>query len=204
MRAAEQAVRRLGLLGLLIIAPACPRKQDPPDAGTPPEKIEGTRVGVEIPMPAGWRARVAADQSFQAGPSGMALMRIDREVGAAAALPSPHQLRGRLEEALAPLQLISVHEESSKGLSLVSFRVAPPEDDAAISSEDGDEASTDQDATDPERMEPEPGVLAAKVVGRDLYLCASLPGAGPADVEAIAAACRALTVRAAPVPSSTR
>lgn len=204
MRAAEQAVRRLGLLGLLIIAPACPRQQDPPDAGTPPEKLEGTRVGVEIPMPAGWRARVAADQSFQAGPSGMALMRIDREAGAAAALPSPRQLRGRMEEALAPLQLSSVHEESSEGLSLVSFRVAPPEDAAPASREGDDEAASGQEARDPDQMEPEPGVLAAKVVGRDLYLCASLPGAGPADVEAIAAACRALTVRAAPAPSSTR
>lgn len=202
MRTAERAIRRLGLLGLLIIAPACPKQQDAPDAGTPPEKVEGTRVGVEIPMPAGWRARVAADQSFQAGPSGMALMRIDREAGAADALPSPRQLRRRLQDALAPWVLSSVHEESTEVLSLISFEVGPP-DPAATSAAGGAGAETDgSSATEP--MEPEPGVLAAKVVGRDLYLCASLPGAGPADVEAIASACRALTVRTAALPAPSR
>lgn len=200
MGAAERAVRCLGLLGLLAVVPACPKQQDPPDAGAPSHKVEGARVGVEIPMPAGWRARVAADQSFQAGPSGMALMRIDREPGAASSLPSPRQLRRRLQDALAPWVLSSVHEESSEVLSLVAFEVGPP--DAAPSSAGG--MDTSEQRTDSEIMEPEPGVLAAKVVGRDLYLCASLPGAGPADVEAIAAACRALTVREAALPAPRR
>ena len=202
MRTAERAIRRLGLLGLLIVAPACPKKQDAADAGDPPQKVEGTRVGVEIPMPAGWRARVAADQSFQAGPAGMALMRIDREPGAADALPSPRQLRRRLQDALAPWVLSSVHEESTDELSLVSFEVGPPETPPASSGAGADQDPETPRSSERELMEPEPGVLAAKVVGADLYLCASLPGAGPADVEAIAAACRALTVRTAALPTA--
>lgn len=201
MRTNDRALRRLGLLGLLIVAPACPKQQEAADAGDPPQKVEGTRVGVEIPMPAGWRARVAADQSFQAGPAGMALMRIDREPGAADALPSPRQLRRRLQDALAPWVLSSVHEESTEVLSLIAFEVGPPEPAPASTAPDSDQGPEEAGASDSELMEPEPGVLAAKVVGADLYLCASLPGAGPADVEAIAAACRALTVRSAPLPA---
>lgn len=132
-------------------------------------------------MPSGWTARIGADQSFQAGPPGTPLMRIDRHPGAAGALPSPATLRSGLEEKLGPDALEAVSEEQEEGFSLISFEVLP------VPGADGGGAAPSQ-----------PGVLAAKAVGRDLYLCASLPGAGPADVRSIIRACRELTVRAAP------
>ena len=138
------------------------------------------RVGVQVPMPPGWTARIGSDQSFQAGPSGTSLMRIDRHPGAASALPSPETLKEGLVKSLGADGFKTISQEEQDGFSLIAFEVA------AAPNVDGGAASA-----------PQPGVLAAKAVGRDLYLCASQPGAGAADVRAITQACRELTVRAA-------
>lgn len=175
-------VRTLLLLIGVGLGSGCPRDA----AEAPPERLDagstpaGARVGVQVPMPAGWTARIGSDQSFQAGPPGTALMRIDRHPGAASALPSPDQLRNGLEETLGEDAFKTLSKEQTDGLSLISFEVA------AGPITDGGEVAA-----------PQPGVLAAKAVGKDLYLCASLPGAGVADVRSIIQACRELTVRAA-------
>lgn len=162
----------------------CPREEQTVKAGVedagPGTTGPGVRVGVQVPMPSGWTARIGADQSFQAGPPGTALMRIDRQPGAASALPSPARLREGLEVKLGAGALETVSEEHEDGFSLLVFEVQP----GAV--EDGGSP-----------LAAQPGVLAAKAVGRDLYLCASQPGAGAADVRSIIQACREITVRAA-------
>lgn len=168
-------------LGAALALFACPKAEAPAeaDAGPEPRPLAG-RTGVQVPMPPGWTARIGAENSFQAGPPGTALLRIDRRPDEADALPSPDELRSKLQASLGPGHLAKIREETAEGWSLLYFEVvaSPP------------------DAGAPRKAQP--AVLGAKAVDDDLYLCASLPGAKPADVEAVARACRELTVRAAP------
>ena len=94
--------------------------------------------------------------------------------------PPPPSCARSSRRSLGPGHLAKVREETAEGWSLLYFEVvaSPPDGGAPRKSQ--------------------PAVLGAKAVDDDFYLCASLPGAKPADVEAVAEACRELTVRAAP------
>lgn len=180
-RCSRSRVRR-GLVLLGLLGAACQRGSAPvPDAGAPaePSRREGTSAtGVYVPVPAGWRYFPAESDVVLAGPRTGPVLRLDRQARAAAELPSPAALQEGLGTSLHTARLENVKEETGEGLSLVFF-------DLTATGADGGEART------------EPGMVGAKVVGRDLFLCASLPGASAADVRAGAGVCRELTPRSA-------
>ncbi|MCI0569539.1 MAG: hypothetical protein L0Y66_02195 [Myxococcaceae bacterium] len=170
---------------LALVGAGCERAAPPaPDSGAPelpaapderPQAGTGAR-GVEVPMPPGWTASLGPEQSFQAGPPRSPVLRIDRRAHAAASLPTAEELREEFASSLRAARLENVEKEQGEALSLVFFDVVPTE-------------------TDGGRGRARPGMLGAKAVGDDLFLCASLAGASAGDVRAAATACRELTVR---------
>jgi hypothetical protein len=179
-------VRRRGQAAALVLAAValgCPRKQEepaPPEAGTAPAQGASTqRAGVKVPLPPGWTAQVAADGSFQAGPLGHPVLRVDIRPGQGAALPSDEALLRSLREPFRDFELSVQQQESSEHLTVLQVRLAPRLEDGGV----GPESSA---------------LLGARRAGGDLFLCASLPGASEEEVRLAAEACRAIELQAPP------
>lgn len=148
-----------------------------PPSGEAPSS--GLRSGVKVPLPDGWSAQVAPDDSFQAGPPGRPVLRVDLRRGQAEQMPSVEELADRTHEELKGFELSLDQEEETGSYALLRVTMAPKLADGGV----GQEA---------------PGFFGAKRVGSDLFLCASLPGASPEDVRLATEACRNIEVQPAP------
>lgn len=132
--------------------------------------------GVKVSLPEGWSAQIAADHSFQAGPRGRPVLRIDLRPGAAELFPSEAQLQAALIEQLgAPL---SFQSQKGPNAHVLRYRFEPDAGPATHA------------------------LVGAKRVGEDLFLCASLPGASEQELTLAAEACLGLS--SGPAPSAAK
>lgn len=170
--------------GLALAASSgCRKKEEPAaaqaaDSGTSAQAA-APRSGVKVPLPPGWSAQVAADGSFQAGPPGKPVLRVDIRPGEGEKMPSSEALHEELLKKM-PEQAISLdQEEDAAGVALLRVTLAPKLADGGV----GPHA---------------PALFGAKRVGSDLFLCATLPGISYEEVRLAAESCRAIEVQAAP------
>nr|WP_211193963.1 hypothetical protein [Pyxidicoccus fallax] len=169
-------------LALLSGCKGCKQEDAPPavasaDSG---ERASPLRSGVKVPLPDGWSAQVAPDESFQAGPPGRPVLRVDLRRGQGEQMPTVDALADRVREELKGYELsLDQEEEEANSYSLLRITFAPKLADGGV----GVQA---------------PGFFGARRVGSDLFLCATLPGASPEDVRLATEACRNIEVQAAP------
>jgi len=170
--------RQAAALALAVLALGCPRKKEETEPAMSHEASSPRtpRTGVRVPLPPGWSAQVGADTSFQAGPPGKPVLRVDLRPGEGASLPSPKQLTAFLGTPFRDFTVSLDQEEGTKALTLVRLTIAPRWPDGGI----GPEA---------------PALLGAKRVGDDLFLCASLPGADAEQVRLATEACRDISLQ---------
>jgi hypothetical protein len=173
--------RQAAALALTVLALGCPRKQEETEpaespAASSPRAPNSPPTGVRVPLPPGWSAQVAADESFQAGPPGKPVLRVDLRLGEGASLPSPEQLTDFLGKPFRDFAVSLDQEEGTKNLTLVRLTIAPRWPDGGV----GPEA---------------PALLGARRVGDDLFLCASLPGASAEEVRLATEACRDISLQ---------
>lgn len=167
----------------LAVSSGCRKKEEPApvqaadsDASARPV---APRAGVKVPLPPGWSAQVAADGSFQAGPPGKPVFRVDIRPGEGEQMPSSEKLHEELLKKM-PDQAISLdQEEDEPTVALLRVTLAPKLADGGV----GPHA---------------PALFGARRVGADLFLCATLPGVTYEDVRLAAESCRAIEVQAAP------
>ncbi len=182
-------LRLAAVLALAALAPGCSgcsQKKDPAAAspgsgagGDTTERPSPLKAGVKVPLPPGWSALVAADGSFQAGPPGQPVLRVDVRRGEGDRLPSAEALAESVREKFSQFQVSLDQEEGDAQVSLVRITLAPNLADGGI----GPEA---------------PALLGARRVADDLFLCATLPGASAEQVHLATEACRNIQVQAAP------
>jgi hypothetical protein len=151
----------------------------PPAAEAGGERPAAGKAGVKVPLPPGWSAVVAADGSFQAGPSGKPVLRVDIRRGEGAKRPSSETLMASAREQFSQFEISMDQEEDEENLALLRLTLAPKLPDGGV----GMHA---------------PVMLGAKRVGEDLFLCASLPGAEMEEVRLANEACREIQVQGAP------
>jgi hypothetical protein len=169
-------------LALLPGCKGCKGGDAGPPASTPDEAAQappGMRSGVKVPLPDGWSAQVAPDDSFQAGPPGQPVLRVDLRRGEGQQLPTAEQLVDRVREELKGFELsLDQEEEEKDSYSLLRITMAPKLADGGVGAQ-------------------APAFFGARRVGGDLFLCASLPGASPEDVRLATEACRDIQVQPA-------
>ncbi|WP_223640538.1 hypothetical protein [Corallococcus sp. EGB] len=139
----------------------------------------GLRSGVKVPLPPGWSAQVATDGSFQAGPPGRPVLRVDLKPGQGEQMPSSEKLADNVRQQMKHFTLSLDQEEDTASFALLRVTMAPSLADGGL----GPEA---------------PAFFGARRVGDDLFLCASLPGATSEEVRLATEACRTIQVQAAP------
>jgi len=136
------------------------------------------RSGVKVPLPSGWSAQVAPDDSFQAGPPGRPVLRVDLRRGQGAQLPKIDDLAERVRSESKNMEVSLDQEESSDTYSLLRVTLTPKLGDGGLGT-------------------PAPALFGARRVGQDLFLCATLPGASGEDVRLATEACRTIEVQTA-------
>jgi hypothetical protein len=134
---------------------------------------------VKVPLPTGWSAVVAADGSFQAGPPGQPVLRVDVRRGEGEKMPSLEELTESIRKQFADFQVSLDQEEGDEQVALVRITLAPKLADGGLGPHG-------------------PALLGARRVGEDLFLCATLPGATPEEVRLATEACRDISVQGAP------
>jgi hypothetical protein len=135
-----------------------------------------------VPLADGWSARLGAEQSLTVGPPGRAVLRIDLRPGAAASKPDSEALAKLFVAGLdAGPSSIAVKRKDQDGYSWVSFKLSLGSGGPRGAGAPG-----------------EPALLGAKVLGEDLFLCATLPGASESEVDAAARACEGISYSAGP------
>jgi hypothetical protein len=177
---------RAALLGLALLAAGCPEKKQAPASpqgggagiGTT-ERMSPQRTGVKVPLPQGWSALTASEDSFQSGPPGHPVLRVDVRRGEGAKMPSPEKLAGSVREQFSQFEVSLDQEEGDEQVALVRITLAPKLGDGGIGTHG-------------------PALLGAKRIGDDLFLCATLPGANTDEVQLATEACRNIQVQAAP------
>jgi len=146
--------------------------------------------GVKVPLADGWSARLGKEQSLTVGPAGRAVLRIDLRPGAAASRPDSAELIRLFTAALDGGALAVTGKKDQDGYSWATFRLG-----AGIGAAPGPgPGRRDSGAA----STGEPALLGAKALDDDLFLCASLPGATDAEVEAAARACEGISYSAGP------
>lgn len=179
--------RVLGAVALLALG--CPEKQEDsvaaeaPDAGRP---AAAPRSGVKVPLPPGWTAQLGADGSFQAGPAGRAVLRVDIRPGAGAQLPDAEALAERVPQQFAQptaewkwgFAVSLDQEEGDSRRSLVRVTLAPKLPDGGVGP-------------------AWPALVGAKRAGEDLFLCSTLPNVTGDEVRLATEACRDIEQQAA-------
>ncbi|MFP2907137.1 hypothetical protein ACLESD_19225 [Pyxidicoccus sp. 3LFB2] len=167
-------------LSLLAGCKGCKQEGSAPAASPDGDaRASSLRAGVKVPLPDGWSAQVAPDDSFQAGPPGRPVLRVDLRRGQGAQKPSAEDLVDRVREQLKGYELSLDQEEETAEYSLLRITMAPRFADGGVGAH-------------------APGFFGARKLGEDLFLCASLPGASPEDVLLATEACRNIEVQAAP------
>ncbi len=170
--------------GLALAAPSgCRKKEEPAPAQAAGSEASARpaapRAGVKVPLPTGWSAQVAADGSFQAGPPGKPVFRVDSRLGEGGKMPSSEALHAELLKRM-PEQAVSLdQEEDEEHVALLRVTLAPKLVDGGV----GPHA---------------PALFGARRVGNDLFLCSTLPGVSYEDVRLAAETCRNIEVQPAP------
>ena len=157
---------------LLGACGGCQRPAEEPSR--PPEAHPGR--GVKVPLAEGWSARLGKEQSLAVGPAGRAVLRIDLRPGAAASRPDAAELVRLFSSSFGSSTVITTSMKDSDSVSWATFRLG------------GRDGGTDEPAA----------MLGAKVLGEDLFLCATLPGATAAEVESALKACEGISYSAGP------
>ena len=182
--------RGRGVLGaalVLALASGCPEREQAPesvvapaaDAGSASAARKASRSGVKVPLPPGWTAQLGPDDSFQAGPAGRAVLRVDIRPGAAAQLPDTEALAERVPKQFTQptaewkwgFAVSLDQEEGDSRRSLVRITVAPKLPDGGVG-------------------EQWPALVGAKRAGKDLFLCSTLPNVSAEEVRLATEACR--------------
>ncbi|WP_338872607.1 hypothetical protein [Myxococcus stipitatus] len=169
------------LLALCLLSgcKGCKEESASPGASPPDGTAQTHRSGVKVPLPEGWSAQVAPDDSFQAGPPGRPVLRVDLRRGQGEQLPSVEKLVERVREESKNFEISLDQEEQKETYSLLRVTLAPKLPDGGVGL-------------------PSPALFGARRVGSDLFLCATLPGASPEDVRLATEACRDIEVQAQP------
>ena len=177
---------RASVLAIALLAAGCPDKKEAPApspgsgaSGGTTERPSSLRAGVKVPLPQGWSALVAADSSFQAGPPGRPVLRVDIRRGEGAKLPSVEELTDSIRRQFSDFQVSLDQEEGDAQVTLVRITVAPKLADGGLGAHG-------------------PALIGARRIGEDLFLCATLPGASGEEVRLATEACREIEVQAAP------
>jgi hypothetical protein len=178
VRRTSSAAAAAFALGLLAAgATGCQRQAEEP----PPS---GARSGrsVKVPMAEGWSPRLGAEQSLTVGPPGRAVLRIDLRPGQAASKPDAEALAKLFVSGLdAGASSIAVKKKDQDGFSWVTFKLSLGPGGPRGAGAPG-----------------EPALLGAKVLGDDLFLCATLPGASESEVESAVKACEGISYSTEP------
>lgn len=186
MKRAPHSALRAAWLALALLAAGCPEKKETPAPSTGSGASEGTterpspiRAGVKVPLPQGWSALVAADSSFQSGPPGRPVLRVDMRRGEGEQLPSVEELTGSIRQQFSDFQVSVDQEEGDEQVTLVRITIAPKLSDGGLGPQG-------------------PALIGARRVGEDLFLCATLPGASGEEVRLATEACRDIELQPAP------
>jgi hypothetical protein len=172
-------VRRSSALALLLLAPAC--KREAAEAPPPPADAHPSR-GVKVPLADGWSARLGAENSLNVGPPGRAVLRIDLRPGAAAAKPDSDALARAFVAGLdGGTSSLAVKKKDQDGFSWVAFKLSLGQGGPRGAGAPG-----------------EPALLGAKVLGEDLFLCATFPGISESELESATKACEGISYSAGP------
>src|SRR5262245_4964039 len=114
------------MLALAMVAAGCPEKKETPGpspgsgpGGEATERPSSLRAGVKVPLPQGWSALVAADGSFQAGPPGRPVLRVDVRRGEGEQMPSVEDLAGSIRKQFSEFHVSLDQEEGDEQLALV-------------------------------------------------------------------------------------
>lgn len=164
-----------------LVCGACPgSKKDETarsDGGASSAPTAASRLGVKVPLPDGWTARIGADQSFRAGPGDRVVLRIDQEAGEGSELPSASALQQRFRSQMNDAQVSADEVVESDDSVVIRLRIVAAGSDAG--------------------QRELPVLLGAKRLGNDLFLCSTEPGASEEEVRKAAQACASLTRTAA-------
>jgi hypothetical protein len=179
MRCAGRQRVRVAVLALAMLAPGCRERTPPAEESPQARPTAPRRVGVKVPMSEGWTAQVAQDGSFQFGPPGHAVLRVDPRPGQGAQLPSPEALADSLLARFAGFAVSLNQEQRGEDFSLLWVTLAPRLEDGGLG-------------------EAWPALFGARRVEGDLFLCATLPGASADEVRQAAEACRGIEFQAQP------
>lgn len=169
-------------LALLSGCKGCKQEEATPSASSADSgaRPSSPRAGVKVPLPDGWSAQVAPDESFHAGPPGQPVFRVDVRRGQGEQLPTAEALADRVREEMKGYEYsLDQEEEEANSYALVRITFAPKLADGGVGAH-------------------APGFFGARRVGSDLFLCASLPGASTEDVRLATEACRDIQVQPAP------
>lgn len=164
---------------------ACPRSNASRegDAGAKAEN-GGThplaRPQIRVPLPEGWAALVTPDGNLRAGPPGRPLMRIDREAGAAAELPSAEALKSAFASGLKTFSVKGTDLTRTDGFVGLRLTLARTQFDGGT-------------------QESFAG-LGARRAGTDLFLCSTSPGTATAEVTAALKSCAGIGTATADSP----
>lgn len=174
------------MLALALLAAGCPEKKQAPASpqgqgasSGATERMSPQRTGVKVPLPQGWTALTGPEGSFQSGPPGRPVLRVDVRRGEGAKMPSPEALADSVREQFSQFEVSLDQEEGDEHVALVRITLAPKLGDGGIGPHG-------------------PALLGAKRIGDDLFLCATLPGASIEDVQLATEACRNIQLQAAP------
>ena len=175
---------RATLVALAVLAHGCggcdkepPREEPPvPAQGAEARPVPPRRVGVKVPMPPGWTAQVAPDGSFQFGPPGHPVLRVDLRPAQGAQLPSPEALVESMAQSFQGFERSLDQEEEGEDFTLVRVTLAPKLEDGGVGAE-------------------YPALFGARRVGKDLFLCATHPGVSTDEVFRATEACRGIELQ---------
>ncbi len=180
MRRAERQPVRAALVALCWLAAGCggcqQREAVPvaPEAPAPEQRpVPQRRVGVKVPMPPGWTAQVAQDGSFQFGPPGRPVLRVDLRPGQGATLPPPEELLQTVTASFAGFEHALEQQAGGADFSLVRVLLTPKLEDGGMGAS-------------------YPALFGARRVEKDLFLCATFPGVSADEVLQASEACRGI------------
>lgn len=169
MRRAQRPAA-LAVVAALAVAAGC--KCGEPRPGAEVKAPTTTQGGIRVPMPDGWSAHLANDESLMIGPPTRPLLRIDLQPGGGANLPSTDKL----------VTEYSKHSENK--LITVDSQTATTDASIVILTIRGGDAPAAPAVVT---------LLGAKRVDGDLFLCSSEPGATEVEVRGAAETCRGLS-----------
>jgi hypothetical protein len=154
----------------VLLLAGCPERSGTRDGG-PVVSSTGAR-GLRLQLPEGWTAEQDAQGALLVGPPGRAVLRIahSAETETEADLPSSEELREVFTSELSGARVKTLQSEDEDEGSLWVGRVEP----------EGEGASGWDVA------------LGSRRVKGELFLCATLPGARPPEVQSAADLCSSL------------